>query len=266
MNIRRHIIILSIIWAFVFIVLSYVDPKSLASKKNHHETNWSYEGRTGPVHWDELDPTFSACEKGTIQSPINIETANLTKENQKAHQISINYHPTNLTVINNGHTIQAVPLQQNHKLVIDNNTYLLEQFHFHSKSEHQIDGKHYPIELHLVHKSTDGKLAVLGVMIREGKENKAVSSFWNMLPTSSNTVDIRTSKNILISDLIPDNQSSFQYIGSLTTPPCTEGVNWFVFKEPIEMSREQIDKFSKIFPANNRPIQPIQNHEIIFVK
>lgn len=263
MNNKLHIGIISALWIMVFVVSSFIEPKLSASENGKNEIHWSYSGDTGPAHWGELDQKFAACIKGTNQSPINIDTANTPSK--QARQINVNYQSSHLTVVNNGHTIEATPQQANNELTIDGMKFTLNQFHFHAESEHQLDRKHYPMELHLVHKNSDGSLAVLGVMIKEGSENSAVSAFWDKLPQNSSK-EILTSSKVSILDLIPENKSTYQYVGSLTTPPCTEGVSWFLFKEPIEMSKEQINKFAEIFPANNRPVQPNHSQEVIFAK
>lgn len=227
----------------------------------NHQTHWSYEGKTGSEHWGELDPTFSACVNGTEQSPINIEISQINP-NKVLDKIDINYQPTKFTLMNNGHTIQANFKAENNSIILDGTTYNLVQFHFHTPSEHQFNGKNFDMELHLVHKNDTGNLAVLGIMIKEGKENKALSNIWANLPEKETEKDIELNTTVNLPSLLPNDQKSFIYNGSLTTPPCTEEVKWIVLEQPIDMDREQIDAFQKIFSDNHRSAQPLNDREV----
>jgi carbonic anhydrase len=237
------------------------EPKETKPAAENHQTHWSYEGKTGPEHWGELDPTFSTCANGTAQSPINIEDPAI-KEIEESEKITIDYQPTTFTLMNNGHTIQANAKTANNSIILDGTAYKLVQLHFHTPSEHQLDGKNFDMELHLVHKSDKGNLAVVGVMIKEGKENKALSDIWANMPKKETNKDIELNKEVDVRSLLPDDQDSFLYNGSLTTPPCTEGVQWIVLEDSIEMSKEQIAAFRTIFPDDHRPVQPLNNREV----
>ncbi|MGM0877554.1 MAG: carbonic anhydrase [Bacillota bacterium] len=227
-----------------------------------HTAHWSYEGETGPEHWGELDKANSACVNGSEQSPINIEFSQVLSDN-KIEGIQIQYEPTPFTLVNNGHTVQANATTESNTIVIEGNEYNLAQFHFHTPSEHQFNGQNYDMELHLVHKDRDGKLAVLGVMIQEGSKNDKLASIWDVLPKEETEKDISLKEPIDIQALLPQEQTSSYYNGSLTTPPCTEEVKWVIFEQPIEMSKEQIQAFQQIFPDNHRPVQPLNEREII---
>jgi carbonic anhydrase len=223
--------------------------------------HWSYTGDTGPENWDELDPKNSMCTNGKEQSPIDIEFSQI-KEDSQLTDLMINYTPTIISLMNNGHTIQATPSNPNISIILDGIEYKLAQFHFHTPSEHQFNGENLAMELHLVHKDADGQIAVLGLLIKEGQENIDLSSIWDLLPEEETTADIQVKEPIDLSQLLPTNQETFRYDGSLTTPPCTENVKWVILEQPIEMSAAQIQKFSSIFPDDHRPVQDLNGRVI----
>ncbi|KXH79948.1 carbonic anhydrase [Sporosarcina sp. HYO08] len=225
---------------------------------------WSYGEETGPEHWGVLDSEYSACVKGNEQSPINIEFAQV-KTGEKLDNVEIQYSPTNFSIAHNGHAIQANPKTSSNTIVVEGKEFTLAQFHFHTPSEHQFNGQNLDMELHLVHQDAEGNLAVLGLMIQDGKENEALASVWGVLPESETEKDVDMNEPIDLQALLPANQTSFHYNGSLTTPPCAEEVKWIVFEEPIEMSTEQIQAYQQIFPDNHRPVQPLNEREIIGV-
>lgn len=227
-----------------------------------HSAHWSYQGETGPEHWGELDPLYAQCIQGKEQSPVNIESSKV-KSSGELKNHSIHYVPTDFSLVHNGHTIQANAKTANNHISVEGEEYKLIQFHFHTPSEHQVNGQNYDMELHLVHKDAKGKLAVLGIMLREGKENETLASFWGALPKEETENDISVSEPIDLQGLLPKDQTSFHYNGSLTTPPCTEKVQWIVFEEPIEMSKEQIQAFQQNFPDNHRPVQLLNEREVI---
>ncbi|QUW20973.1 carbonic anhydrase family protein [Sporosarcina sp. Marseille-Q4063] len=229
-----------------------------------HTPQWSYEEEIGPEHWGELNPSYSACMNGNEQSPINIESSQV-KTSEKLENVEIQYEPTDFSITNTGLTIQANPAIPSNSIVVEGKEYILAQFHFHTPSEHQFNSQHLDMELHLVHQDTNGELAVLGLMIQEGKENETLASIWGVLPKSETEEDIAIKEPVDLEALLPSNQTSFHYNGSLTTPPCAEKVKWTVFEEPIEMSKEQIQAYQQIFPDNQRPVQPINEREIFGV-
>ncbi|MFC5603929.1 carbonic anhydrase [Sporosarcina koreensis] len=229
------------------------------------DSEWSYDEETGPDHWGDLDPTYSACTDGNEQSPINIETSEVNT-NEKLENIEIHYEPTEFSIVNNGYTVQANPATENNIIVLDGKEYKLAQFHFHTPSEHQFDGKQLDMELHLVHQDANGELAVLGLMIKEGKENESLAPIWGVLPNQKTESDIAVEDTVDLQSLLPSDQTTFNYNGSLTTPPCTEEVKWIVFEEPIEMSKEQIQAYQQIFHDNDRPVQPLNDREVFEVK
>lgn len=230
----------------------------LASEKSTH--HWSYEGQSGPEHWGELAPDFLMCSEGWNQSPINL--VNEVDANLPA--LKFDYYSTPINEINNGHSIQQnVDPGSFLKVPEKNLEFELKQFHFHSPSEHTIDGKSFAMEVHLVHADKYGNLAVVGIMIDEGEEHPVLKQLWAFMPenpgeTSQEPIGIEET------NLLPPTREYYAYSGSLTTPPCTEGVRWIVLKTPIQASSEQIAIFkNRVGPATNRPIQPLNARMIL---
>lgn len=230
------------------------------TEKEEHEVHWSYSGDTGPENWASLDSSFKACGRGVEQSPINLENAKANATSEA--DIQINYQPSSFTIKNNGHTVQADANTDENSIVIEGKEYKLVQFHFHVPSEHQMEGKNLDMELHLVHKSEDDQLAVLGVLMKAGKENKILAELWSKLPKEESEENILLEEEINLSSLLPQDKTAYHYNGSLTTPPCSEGVKWTVFAEPISVSQEQIDLFATVFPDNHRPVQPWNDRDV----
>jgi carbonic anhydrase len=226
-----------------------------------HKAQWSYEGETGPEHWGEIDPNYATCANGKEQSPINIDTSQVIEDEQIV-DLGINYKPTEFSFSNNGHTIQGNPSTLDNSLVVNNKEYKLAQFHFHLPSEHQFNGQNFDMEIHFVHKDVNNHIGVLGLMIKEGASNPYLEKAWNVIPTEKTTEDVKLTEPIDLMSLLPKDTDWFQYNGSLTTPPCSEGVQWVVLENPIEMSKEQIDKFRKIFPDNHRPVQSLNERKV----
>ena len=224
--------------------------------------HWSYEGEAGPEKWGSLDPGFAKCADGREQSPIDIELANV-KVDKTVENPTINYQPAPMTVMNNGHTIQINDPSGTNSIILDGKEYKLVQMHFHKPSENQINGQNFMMEVHLVHKNSEGGLAVIGLLIKEGKENQQLAEIWEKLPKKVTKEDVKLANPVDLINLLPADKKSFRYNGSLTTPPCTEGVKWTVFETPIEMSKEQIAKFGAIFHENNRPVQPLNDRQVV---
>jgi carbonic anhydrase len=225
--------------------------------------HWTYEGEKGPRFWGKLDPDFSLCEAGQKQSPIDIaKTAPATLPKLRADfspaKLQIVHHEHVADEINNGHTIQ-INYTEGDTLTIGDTNYELIQFHFHAPSEHTIHGKHYPMEVHFVHKSSSGNLAVVGVFIEQGAHNKAFDPIWANLPKQKGVQSHYEHVHVDVDNLLPHSHKSYRYDGSLTTPPCSEGVKWIVMKSPIQISKEQIRTFTSIVKGNNRPVQPLHH-------
>ena len=220
--------------------------------------HWTYEGEEGPDKWGELDETFATCSTGVEQSPIDIPASATVNP----ADIVFNYNPTALTISNNGHAIK-VDYDAGSSIEVNGTTYNLLQFHFHALSEHTIDGNYAPVEMHLVHQSDAGEFAVVGVMLNEGSENTAYAPVWDNLPAVEGDPEAIAATTVNAADLLPAEQTYYRYNGSFTTPPCTEGVNWFVMSTPVELSEAQVTAFEQIYSNNYRPVQPLNDRTFL---
>jgi len=222
-------------------------------KADSHGAHWGYEGEMGPDKWGTK---YATCGNGKSQSPVNI-TGPFEKA---ATAIKAEYKPGVLRMINNGHTVQ-VNVPPGNLLKVGAETYELVQFHFHRPSEEQIDGKPMAMVAHLVHKSAAGKLAVVGVLMRESAvQNRALWAIWKHMPAKEGPEVTVSSVSINPANLLPESLAHYAYEGSLTTPPCTEGVQFFIMKSPIGIQKEMIDSFP--FKMNARPVQPLNGRKI----
>jgi carbonic anhydrase len=224
-----------------------------------HEIHWSYEGAGGPQSWGQLKPEFNACAAGKRQSPIHIEEANTLQGPAEAIQFS--YQPSNATVINNGHTIQVDVVGDN-SITVRGSTYKLLQFHFHHPSEERVNYKTYSMVAHLVHRNEQGQLAVVGVLLDPGLSNSLINKVWTYMPLDSGDAVRMPEGLVSLNELLPQDQRYYQFLGSLTTPPCTEGVLWMVLKQPVSLGRDQLQLFGKLFPNNARPVQQANGRPI----
>ena len=227
----------------------------IASEGGAH---WGYGQESGPAHWGDLKPEYSMCKDGKNQSPINITSA----VESELKDLSLEYPNTATEVINNGHTVQ-VNFPAGNVLKIDGKEFELKQFHFHTPSENQIDGKNFPMEAHLVHANKDGALAVIAVMIDEGKSNATLDKIINNMPKKAGDKNSLKDSKLNALDLLPKEKDYYRFSGSLTTPPCSEGVRWFVLKEPIKASKEQLVSFTNVLGKNNRPVQPLNARKVL---
>jgi carbonic anhydrase len=229
--------------------------------ENSQTLPWSYAGATGPEHWGSLDPAYAACSQGKKQSPIDFRPSDSTAA-PSSGTVEIQYHPTTVTWMNNGHTLQVNDPTHSNTIKLNNESYTLTQLHFHTPSEHTLQGRRFDMEGHLVHEGPDGKLAVIGFWIQKGQESKLFSEMLHKLPKEPTNQDIKLSEPLHFEKLLPPDRTLYKYQGSLTTPPCTEGVSWIFIQQPISMSREQIASFKSIFPDNHRPVQPMYDRTI----
>lgn len=230
--------------------------------------HWTYEGDTGPTHWGTLSGEWSACGDGQSQSPIDIaETVRATD----LPALAASFQPASLKIIhhehvadgiNNGHTIQ-INCSGGDVLSVGDGRFELAQYHFHSPSEHTVRGQHHAMEMHLVHKSADGKLAVVGVFIEEGAHNAAFDPIWSNLPATKGTETHLENVMVDMDQLLPATLTSYRYDGSLTTPPCSKDVTWIVLATPIQLSAEQIATFRSLIHGNNRPVQPLNGRTVV---
>jgi carbonic anhydrase len=220
--------------------------------------SWSYHGDTGPEHWGDLKEDYIMCKIGKNQSPVDI--SRIVEAELK--DIEIHYSPGATSLLNNGHTVK-VSYESGSYIVVDGIKFELKQFHFHAPSEHTVKGKSYPFEAHFVHADKDGNLAVIGVLFKEGKENPVIKKLWENLPSHVGE-KVKLAHKINAYDLLPKKKKYYRYSGSLTTPPCSEGVRWIVMTAEMEMSKEQIEKFRKLMGGDtNRPVQPINARMIL---
>ncbi|MEN7528563.1 carbonic anhydrase family protein [Cupriavidus sp. DL-D2] len=226
---------------------------ALSATAAEHGTKWSYTGDQGAEHWGDLSPSFKACKDGKAQSPIDIQNA----RPGKLPPLAFHYPASAATVINNGHTIQVGP-HAGGNAKLPSGVYQLLNFHFHTPSEMTVDGRAYPLSAHLVHRDAAGRLAVVGVLFEEGAENKALESIFQVMPEKG-AAPVPLNETFSPADLLPEDLSYVAFDGSLTTPPCSEGVHWHVLKTPVQVSAAQIQAFRKLYPMNARPVQPMHD-------
>ncbi|MBI3283346.1 MAG: carbonic anhydrase family protein [Burkholderiales bacterium] len=226
------------------------------ASNNHGEVHWSYQGEGGPLNWAKLNPANAKCDSGERQSPIDIRDGIRVD----LEPIAFDYKPSRFNVIDNGHTIQVNIGAGNYISVLGHN-YELVQFHFHKPSEERVNGKSFEMVAHLVHKDADGRLAVVAVLLERGKAHSLVQAVWNNLPLEKNEA-VQPLTALDMNQILPVKRDYYTYMGSLTTPPCSEGVLWLVMKEPVEISADQLAIFSRLYPMNARPLQKISGRLI----
>lgn len=249
---------------FALPVLGILISFPLLSSANEEMPHWSYGGAENPSHWGRLSDDFALCEVGRDQSPINIDDT----ISGTSSAIEFRYTPVPLVVINNGHTVQvkyddvsATTIDST--VTLDGEAYQLVQFHFHTPSEHTVSTLASAMELHLVHKNESGELAVVSVLMEEGAHHPVIDTVWEHIPLEEGTHEVQ-GVSINASDLLPESSTYYSYEGSLTTPPCSQGVRWNILTEPIEVSEEQIETFRRWYQVNARPVQPTNGRTIEF--
>lgn len=228
-----------------------------ASSGGAVHVHWSYEGEGGPANWASLSPEYQICKTGRNQSPINIPSGLMVQPGM----IQFDYAPVPLAVLNNGHTIQ-VQNSSRSSIQVEGDSYALAQFHFHSPSEHTVGGRSYPLEMHLVHKNEAGKLAVVGLLFENGPDNPILQSIWQSVPPAVNQLNTVAGVSLDISSMLSLDRGYVRYGGSLTTPPCTEGVSWFVLNQTHYVSEAQTAAFRETIGPNNRPVQFLMGRKI----
>ena len=238
-----------------------IDDKAKVEAKDNHAIHWGYAGPGGPHHWGDLAPENVSCKIGQNQSPIDLRDK-AAVGTTGLPQLDVVYRDVPLKVVNNGHTVQVnYPLGSYIK--VGGHRYELLQFHFHTPSEHKKEGFNYPMEVHLVHKDGDGNLAVIGILFQEGEENEVLNTLLSHLPKEVGKQEIHKNENLNPAGFIPPNTEFYKYSGSLTTPPCSEGVYWMVFKQPIQASAEQIQQMNEFMGENSRPVQPHNSRAVL---
>jgi carbonic anhydrase len=229
-------------------------PHALAPHAGPH---WSYEGADGPAAWGRLSAEFAACQTGSQQSPIDLEGA----VPAVARTADVTWGTlSGAKIVHNGHTLQVNAEGAGH-LMLEGVRYELLQFHFHHQSEHTLNGKAWPLEVHFVHKAADGRLAVVGVMFEAGAEHPGLTPLWWAAPATAGEAAV--GPEIDLASFLPTEGTAFRYEGSLTTPPCSEVVRWTVMQTPIEASPAQLAVFARLFPNNARPVQPLARRYVL---
>lgn len=234
------------------------------------KTHWTYEGATGAAHWSQLDPDYAVCNVGKEQSPIDIQSA------EKAELPALRFESKSgplKYLVNNGYTVRVdyhdAPGTGN-ILTVGDERYRLTQFHFHHPSEEYIHGKPFDMVAHLMYRSSDGKVVGVAVLLKTGRANATIRELWEHMPTTESKVLADFSHQeeeipgveINPSGLLPRDLGYYMYMGSVTGPPCTEGVTWYVLKTPVDVSAAQIDAFAKLYPHDVRPLQPLNGRVV----
>jgi carbonic anhydrase len=220
--------------------------------------HWGYTGASRPEKWGDLEAKYATCKTGKDQSPINIITTAPTV----VESIAFNYHATPLKMVNNGHTIQLNTGTES-TIQVHGKEYILVQLHFHNPSEHTMNGKQYAMEVHLVHKNDEGQLAVVWVLMQPGKPHPLLQTLIAQFPTDVNQEKVVQNTRVNPKDFFPRETQYYHYNGSLTTPPCREGVAWFIMKTPLEVSADQVSQFTAVMPQNARPVQPLYDRIVL---
>ena len=221
---------------------------------------WEYEGKRGTLNWGKLDPAYKTCSQGHEQSPIDIRGAHL---NRALQPIEFHYKASPVTLENTGNTVRIYP-EPGSYIVAGGVRYDLVQFHFHHPGEEAVKGKLTDMDIHLVHKSADGKQAVIAIRLSEDiatPPNAVLSALWPHLPKTPGASE-KITDFVNPGGLLPQDRGYWTYMGSLTAPPCTEGVRWFVFKQQVEISRDQLKAFGAIYKVNSRTIHDTHGRKI----
>lgn len=222
------------------------------------EHSWGYEGANGPDHWATLSGDFATCATGKNQSPIDLSAVVVGQ----LPPLSLHYQPASASVIDNGHTVQ-VNYAPGSYLTLDGQQFELKQFHFHTPSENHIQGQSFPLEGHFVHADKNGNLAVIVVMFKEGEANQTLADIWTQMPTVAGKA-VSLNQKVDARQMLPAKQDYYRFSGSLTTPPCTEGVRWIVLKQPQTVSVDQIQALYRVLGhSNNRPVQPVNGRLVV---
>ena len=232
--------------------------RTFSAAQESHPPHWTYSGPESPTQWGKLDPAYSLCSLGRMQSPIDVKNA----KPADLPVLKIDYQAVPLNIVDNGHTIQ-VNYPPGSTLTVGDKTYTLKQFHFHHPGEEHINGKSFPLVAHLVHEDADGHIAVIAVLFELGTANPLIDMLWKNIPVEKEKVQDVPSVSVRVQDLLPSDRGYFTFAGSLTTPPCSEGVTWYVLKNHTSISPGQVAVFAKKYPMNARPVQPTNGREIL---
>ena len=253
-------------WPVRFSLLALAATLACAPSDDHSLPHWDYH-ELGPAEWGTLDAQFASCAMGTAQSPIDLRDAVAApvaalRADFSPAELRIVHHEHVADILNTGHSVQ-VNYPDGDTLVVGNDRYALLQYHFHSPSEHHLEGRSYPAEVHFVHRAADGRLAVVGVLIEEGEANPAYAPVWENLPPTQGVEVHLEHVMVDVDALLPTDHASYRYVGSLTTPPCSEGVTWIVMRTPVTLSAAQVAQLRAVLAGNNRPVQPINGRRVV---
>jgi len=242
--------------------VTHLNTHAKVAPKKAHSTHWGYTGYEAPQYWGDINPKYKMCKEGVNQSPINI-SKDITIKASNLPKIGFEYYADAKEVVNNGHAIQ-VNVDNYSSIDIDGKHFSLKQFHFHTPSENEIDGRSFPLEAHFVHVAKDGSLAVVGVLFELGEANPTLQAIWDKMPKDANSkAELKLSSKD-IDKLLPKSKDYYYFNGSLTTPPCSEGVRWMVLKEYQTISKEQVEQFLGVMHhENNRPVQPVNARKVL---
>lgn len=229
----------------------------LVSSCTTTDSHWGYEGIEDPAHWAELSKNYQTCRKGHQQSPVDLHISGVAEREQ---DLVIAYLPTNTHIVNNGHSIEF-DMDEANFISVDNKRYELQQLHFHADSEHTVSGVQFPAEMHLVHRAKDGRLAVLALLIDIG-ESVVYDHIFDFIPVAGEWTKV----NLHLEKFIPKNRERFVYQGSLTTPPCSEGVLWLVFRQHSRVPERQLQNFKAYYSHNFRPAQKTYERKIFLAR
>jgi carbonic anhydrase len=227
--------------------------------------DWGYGGAAGPSHWGQLSSAYKTCSLGKRQSPIDLAAAHI----DHSADLTLHWQKLSATVRNDGHALQveapaglgSATKDNGSFLELSGRRYAFQQLHFHHPSEHALAGKHWPLEAHFVHQAITGtELVVIAVLFRPGRASDVLQQIVDLAPAKQGAASSRTMLDL--SRFLPDSAVTYRYAGSLTTPPCSEIVNWVVFRDPIEAGIGQLDRFAHLFPRNARPLQPLANRSV----
>ncbi|HEY4370065.1 MAG TPA: carbonic anhydrase family protein [Steroidobacteraceae bacterium] len=257
MSLKDHGTLRSVRANWLVLALILVAGSALADAEHH--PHWSYGGSTGPASWGTLENDYESCALGKTQSPINIREDAVHQADLPA--IEFSYRPSVLRIIDNGHTIQ-VNYAPGSFITVAGHRYDLVQLHFHKPSEEQINDRTYDMVAHLVHRDSEGKWGVVAVLLVKGSRSPLIDMLWSHLPAQKEKENVVESASINVATLLPSDRAYYTFTGSLTTPPCTEGVTWFVLRNPSSISAAEIARFAAIYPMNARPVQALNGRAI----
>ncbi|MEH7350869.1 carbonic anhydrase [Gottfriedia acidiceleris] len=253
---------------FLFIILFSLTFSACSNNQIVHEVHlnkstvsaarnedWSYTGNTGPNYWSSINKDYSLCSNGKQQSPVNIDQAI-----KKSLPLGINYHNDLFKIERSQYTVKFIPVNHSNSINLNGTNYTLKQFHFHTPSEHTINGKQSDLEIHFINENKKQSIITIGVLVDIGRLNKEFQKILNVNPTDEELGGKVVKLNL--QPFIPYTSKKFSYTGSFTTPPCTEGIKWIVFNKPIQFSEEQVQSYQNYFKPNSRPVQPLNGRDL----